>query len=150
VLEMRNLSFAVVPLSDDNAVSSIVPLVDGTDLTRLIDEFEQAHGYEPAGGYAGLVPTHFDFGALDLYFMAAGTGSMSVDNRRYLLGCECGELGCWPLQAHILTTDRYISWESFTQPFRPERDYSSFGPFRFDSEQYRQAVKEMAARFRVQ
>jgi hypothetical protein len=141
------LSFAFVPLSQEDAVLSIVPLVDGVRLTDLIGEFERARSFEPAGGYAGLVPSNFNFGPLDHYFMAAST-ELNPRNRHYLLGCQCGEVGCWPLEAQIIMTERQISWEDFKQPFRQERDYSSFGPFRFDLMQYSHAVNEMAAEFR--
>ncbi len=142
------LSFTVVPLSDGEPALSIVPLVDGVRLTKLIEDFERACRFEPAGGYAGLVPCNFNFGPLDQYFMAASTEPIFEHKRHYLLGCQCGEVGCWPLEAHILTTERQVSWEDFKQPFRQERDYSSFGPFKFDIDQYRRAVSEMASAFR--
>ena len=36
-----------------------------------------------------------------------------------------------------------VSWHSFRQPHRPDRDYSGFGPFRFDAAAYRAALSEM-------
>jgi hypothetical protein len=139
------LSFAIEPLSDDDSVRSIVPIVNGVRLTTLIKEFESEHQFEPVGGYAGIVPTHFNFGALDQYSMALN--STLPDHRCYLLGCECGEVGCWPLEARIVVSDQKTAWESFRQPFRPERDYSCFGPFKFDLEQYRRSVAELASAF---
>ena len=50
------VSFAIEPLSHDEPVSSIVPMVNGVSLTTLVAEYERVHQYEPAGGYAGLVP----------------------------------------------------------------------------------------------
>ena len=64
----------------------------------------------------------------------------------WLLGCDCGEAGCWPLEDRIVRSDRQITWEQFKQPFRPERDYSSFGPFRFDIEQYRGSLAELGSK----
>jgi hypothetical protein len=139
------LSFEIRPLSDDDSVRSIVPIVNGVRLTTLIREFESEHEYEPVGGYAGIVPAHFNFGALDEYFMASH--STLPDQRCYLLGCECGEVGCWPLEARIVVSEQDIVWEGFKQPFRPERDYLCFGPFRFDLEQYRRSVVELALAF---
>jgi hypothetical protein len=140
------LSFAVEPLSEDEPVATIVPIVNGVRLMGLVEEFERARLYEPAGGYAGLVPDHFNFGPLDQYFMATGGGS-PFSEKRWLLGCECGEAGCWPLEARILRNERQVSWQDFAQPFRPERDYAAFGPFRFDSDQYARAVKDLASAF---
>jgi hypothetical protein len=139
------LSFEFEPLTDDDSVRSIVPIVNGVRLTTLIKEFESEHQYKPVGGYAGIVPAHFNFGSLDQYFMASSPNPVLPGQRCYLLGCECGEVGCWPLEAHIVVYEREIVWESFKQPFRPERDYSSFGLFRFDLDQYRQSVVALAA-----
>jgi hypothetical protein len=67
----------------------------------------------------------------------------------YLLGCgDCGELGCWPLQGRIGRKGNIVIWDSFSQPHRPLRDYSNFGPFLFDLEPYRTAVLDAAAHFR--
>jgi len=55
------------------AVLAIVPVLNGLRLTELIEDVEQHHFYEPSGGYAGLVPSHFDFGPLDDYFMGASS-----------------------------------------------------------------------------
>lgn len=39
---------------------------------------------------------------LNQYFMASSSDSIFPDHRCYLLGCECSEVGCWPLEARIL------------------------------------------------
>jgi hypothetical protein len=36
-----------------------------------------------------------------------------------LLGCDCGEVGCWPLESPVLVDDGPVTWRGFTQPFRP-------------------------------
>ena len=142
--ELCTLSFAIEPLSDDEPVASIVPIVNGVRLTALVEQFERECNYEPAGGYAGIVPTNFNFGPLDQYFLATNADTPFA-NKHWLLGCECGEVDCWPLEARIVTNEREIVWEGFKQPFRPERDYSSFGPFRFGHDQYRQSVIELTS-----
>jgi hypothetical protein len=141
------VSFIIEPLSDDEPVPSILPVVNGVRLTDLVAEFEGASQYQPAGGYAGLVPRFFSLGRLDEYFMGGSTDPAFLNGGYWLLGCECGGAGCWPLEARIIRSDRQISWEHFKQPFRPERDYSSFGPFRFDFEQYRGSVSDLASTF---
>lgn len=146
--EECTVSFVIEPLSHDEPVPSIVPAVNGVRLTDLIAEFERPHQYEPAGGYAGLVPRYFKICSLNGYFMGASAEPVYSNRGYWLRGCECGEAGCWPLEARIVTTDRQISWEHFRQPFRPERDYSSFGPFRFDLEQYRGSVRDLTWTFR--
>jgi hypothetical protein len=62
-----------------------------------------------------------------------------------LLGCDCGEVGCWPLEAQVLVDDDLVIWRGFAQPYRPRRDYGSFGPFVFRRNQYDRAVREVAA-----
>jgi hypothetical protein len=57
------LSFAIQPLDDHDETLSIVPVLDDIPLTRMIVDFERSHGFEPAGGYAGLVPTAFNASA---------------------------------------------------------------------------------------
>jgi hypothetical protein len=61
----------------------------------------------------------------------------------YVLGCECGEVGCWPLQCCIRSEGDVVIWDSFQQPHRAARDYSAFGPFVFDGQQYRAAVRDL-------
>jgi hypothetical protein len=135
----ERISFTIQPVEQTLAIT---PAVDGTPLPEIIAAFEREQHFEPAGGYGGLIPAWFKYGALDRYFV----GDFEKDsyfariNRVYLLGCECGEVGCWPLMARIKTEGEFVMWDSFEQPHRKERDYSGFGPFVFDAKQYREAV----------
>src|ERR1700678_3017256 len=103
----------------------VAPLVDGVTLMALVETFENARSFHPAGGYGGIAPELFRFGRLDRYLLG------DVDDYSYwvslggiyLLACECGEVGCWPLQSKVRLTDRQVIWSQFTQPHRPERDY---------------------------
>ncbi len=69
------------------------------------------------------------------------------EGRIYLLGCTCCEVGCWPLKARISKTETGVVWTAFEQPHRKGRNYSGFGPFTFDIQQYREAVNAIASRF---
>src|SRR3954452_5935704 len=106
--ETCTLSFAIRPLSDDEPVRSILPIVNDVPLTNLVEEFERGRRYEPAGGYAGIVPAHFNLGPLDKYYM--DSNSPLPNGRRYLLGCKCDEVGCWPLEVRICTNEEEIVW----------------------------------------
>jgi hypothetical protein len=145
--DLSTLSFVIEPLEEGDPALSIVPTVNGIRLTQLIEDFERSHNYEPTGGYAGLVPDHFKFGPLERYFMAESPKDPIEKFGHYLLGCSCGEVGCWPLTARIVVDVNQVIWEGFSQPFRPDRDYSSFGPFVFSLEQYCRTVLELALAF---
>jgi len=140
------LSFAIAPLENGR---TLTPVLSGTPLTELIAQFEREHGFDPAGGYGGLIPESFAYGPLDRYFMGESADSYwEGEGGYYLLGCHCGEVGCWPLIGQIMKTGNTIVWNAFKQPHRPNRDYSSFGPFTFDAEQYKSTVAEIASQFR--
>jgi hypothetical protein len=126
---------------------AITPVIDGVSLTNLVTDFERQHGFEPSGGYGGLIPEYFEYGSLDRYLFSQPEGNLWRAQKQYLLGCSCGEVGCWPLEARIDCLDSEVIWNSFSQPFRPDRDYSKFGPFTFDLEQYKAVVKQLSARF---
>ncbi len=137
--KQARISFTVQPFEGATAV---IPVVDGTPLSEMISAFEREQHFEPAGGYGGLIPEWFKYGALDRYFL----GEFEKDSyfarlgRVYVLGCQCGEVGCWPLLARISVGDASVTWDSFQQPHHKERDYSGFGPIVFDTQQYREAV----------
>jgi len=134
------LSFLIEPFED---VFAVIPVVNGTRLPEIALAFERDQRFEPAGGYGGLIPQWLKYGPLNKYFL----GQFEPDEyfakmgRIYLLGCgECGDVGCWPLTARVITSPATVIWDSFEQPFRRERDYSRFGPFVFEAGQYREAV----------
>ena len=93
--------------------------INGIDLVDLVGAFELAHGFEPAGGYGGLFPEYFDFGSMTDHFLGAAT-LREVP----VLGCDCGEWGCWPLMAYIDSDQELVRWSRFNQPHRLNRDYS--------------------------
>jgi hypothetical protein len=141
---LNQIAFDVQP--HEAGALAIMPRIDRRALSELIAEFESRNGMEPAGGYGGLIPEFFNYGALDRYFI----GNASGDNWEgiagvYVLGCNCGEVGCWPLVCQINAADQ-VTWNDFRQPHRPMRNYSNFGPFVFERVQYEVSVKDMLAR----
>lgn len=128
-------------------VFGVTPCVNGSHLTQLISEFEKSKNYEPAGGYGGIVPAWFDYGPLEKYLLgeALQDSYWAKLEGRYILGCQCGEVGCWPLQCQIRVEGSALVWDQFRQPHRSSRDYSQFGPFVFDLAQYRHAVSRLMA-----
>lgn len=128
----------------DRDVREIVPRIDGTPLTDMIDRFETDAGMQPAGNaYGGLIPQFFRFGPMVDHFHGRSTDAMGP--KTPVLGCECGEWGCWPLMSSITVTAELVTWDSFEQPHRKTRDYAAFGPFRFDRRQYDDALQTLCA-----
>ncbi|MER5760276.1 hypothetical protein [Streptomyces sp. NPDC002082] len=122
----------------------VVPHIDGVALTELIDGFEMAAGMEPAGdAYGGLIPEFFRFGPMQDHFLGRSTDAMGP--KTPVLGCECGEWGCWPLMARITATTDLVTWDVFEQPHRTTRDYGSFGPFHFDRHPYDDALRTLSS-----
>ena len=117
----------------------LLPVVDGTSLVDLAAEFERASKYEPSGKYAGLVVDYYRFGDLRTYL--TGSRAEWPGERVPLLGCDCGEWGCWPLVARVSHDAQVIRWDTFRQPHRPGRDYGGFGPFVFDATSYADAAE---------
>jgi hypothetical protein len=95
---------------------------------------------------AGIVLDHFNFGDLTAYLTGRPDPVYGAESGVIaLLGCDCGEVGCWPLEARVLVDDDLVTWRGFGQPHRPKRDYGSFGPFTFRRSQYERAVRAAAA-----
>jgi hypothetical protein len=138
------LSFSIQPFEGALAV---IAILNGAPLIELVQKFESEKGFKPAGGYGGLIPEWFKYGPLDRYFLGE-VGPHSYFGRMgciYLLGCSCGEVGCWPLAARVKAGPETVVWDSFQQPRRPDRDYSDFGPFVFKLHEYQQAAVDLQA-----
>lgn len=144
------LNVLSVRVGSFQASASVTPEVDGIALPRILEEFERDRGYEPVGGYGGLIPAYFNFGDLGRYFLGQDERQFPEPGLAYLLGCgDCGEVGCWPLEASISVSERTVAWTRFAQPHRRTRDYSALGPFLFDRTQYERAVRDMTAELRT-
>ncbi|MHB8873777.1 MAG: hypothetical protein ACYC8T_08845 [Myxococcaceae bacterium] len=139
---MRAIRFAFEPRPDLANALEILPLIDDRALTDLVHTFERERSMEPPEAYGGLIPSYFRFGPMHEHFLGVGPAGRGV-GKVPLLGCSCGEWGCWPLLARIVRAHETVVWTEFEQPFRKERDYSGFGPFEFGRQQYEQALEEL-------
>jgi hypothetical protein len=103
--------------------------IDGRDLIDWIRKIELLHAREDgrediAGAYAGLrLQEWADLPSL-------GYGRVAV------LGCTCGEVGCWPLGVRIEIRPRTVIWRDILGAFSVEAIYEPLGRFIFDREQY--------------
>jgi hypothetical protein len=147
LLPIRRVRFDVRPWGDrPDPARELLAFVDKVSLVDLVSGYEHSAGFDVPGTYAGLVLDHFNFGDLTAYLYGQ-PDSVYWANRGViaLLGCDCGEVGCWPLECQIHVEDDLVTWRGFAQPFRPQRDYGSFGPFTFRRSQYDAAVRQAAA-----
>jgi hypothetical protein len=143
LLMFNLLYFEVSPL--DDPTRQVVPVIDAVSLSDRVTAFETARGYtDPAGGYGGIVPIFMNYGPLDAYFLGRGIFPCRQDDgTQYLLGCQCGEVGCWPFMGRIVATEETYRWECFGNPCRSARDYGDFGPFLFERQAYEAAVARL-------
>jgi hypothetical protein len=147
---LRRVRFDVRPWGrpcgdDPDPERELLPCVDDVSLVDLISGYEHAAGFDVPGAYAGLVLDRFNFGDPTAYLLGRPDSAYWTKvGVIALLGCDCGEVGCWPLQARVLVDDDHVTWLGFSQPFRPQRDYGSFGPLTFRRSQYERAIRDAA------
>jgi hypothetical protein len=139
---MQSLKDIAFLVDDDKGISRITPIVDGVSLIELVSTFENNNHYDCAGTYGPIIPSFFKFGDLNLYYIGQETKQWPGAGKLWLLGCDCGEVGCWPLEATVKVGEQTITWSDFRQPYREKRSYDGFGPFVFDRENYQRAVRE--------
>ena len=130
---------------NDYGVLLTSPVVNGTPLARLIETFESDRGYDPAGGYGGLIGEGEYNGDPVAYYLGEQDSEDTSVGRVKLLACEdCGQASCWPLEAKVSADSQTVTWSEFSQPHRPTRDYEGFGPFIFERTQYDEALREVS------
>jgi len=122
---------------------TIEPYVNGLALRELAREVELAPATASgerklAGSYAG-VPRYNDILWPSRHFLGEPEPSWFEDGDTVLLGCECGEWGCWPLTAKVEVTDALVTWSGFRNGHR-DWDLSGLGPYVFDRDQYERAL----------
>lgn len=140
----NKISF-VVEVRDEGLTHEVRPVIDDCELVELVGKFEACNGYSPNGSYGGLIPEFFNYGKLDKYLLGqtGDDGHWSNLGGIYILGCECGEVGCWPLICKVYVEGDNVIWDRFSQPHRPEWQYQGFGPFRFSLSEYQTQVAKV-------
>ncbi|HWI51287.1 MAG TPA: hypothetical protein VNT01_04020 [Symbiobacteriaceae bacterium] len=111
-------------------------IVNGRNMVDIIKEVELPFAGDLAGDYHQLTPAYF------LQELKRGSPV-------WILGCPCGEPGCWPLQVSVGVTDSTVVWSRFEQPYRSSRepgneywDYGNLG-FTFDRGEYEAEVRKL-------
>jgi hypothetical protein len=118
--------------------------VNGRDLTDILKEVEMPFAQQEgtpniAGGYEGLRPEEIFLPSRRLLGEPeSGTSGEKVA----VLGCECGEIGCWPFLVSVTVRNEVVIWSDFEQPHRSGRAsrqpwiYDRLRPFLFDRARY--------------
>lgn len=142
---MLTIEFRVEPEELGVGVRDVLAVyVDGVRLQELVRPVERPFADREgkpdlAGRYAGLADRAVRWPSP--HFLGEPILSWFGDGDTVLLGCICGEAGCWPLTARVDVADRTVTWHSFRKGHR-DWDLSALGTLTFDREQYERALRE--------
>jgi hypothetical protein len=140
---VNRIEFRVEPEELGTGPADVLNLyVDGSLLQDQIRPYEQpfadAEGQPAlAGQYVGLVKR----GLSAKQFLSRPSQTWFGDGDTILLGCNCGDAGCWPLTAHVEVGPRVV-WRNFRTGHR-KWDLSAFGPFEFDRAKYETSLNRV-------
>ncbi len=141
---MERIEFRVVQQRLEHLGSrpALVPHLSGTPLPDLLRRVELPSARrdgqpELAGSYAGLLgdevrwPSRHYLGEPVLTCGDGGT---------VLLGCRCGDWGCWPFSAVVAVGPDVVTWSGYRHGHR-DWDYDDLHDLVFDRAQYEDAVR---------
>ena len=140
---MHRIAFVAVPVQDGQFTATTVGiLINGERLESHAREVELRHAIaegnrDLAGSYAPLTLTDIN-SDLD-HFRGHPVATWFEDGDTVLMGCTCGEWGCWPLTCRVEVNESTVRWHSFRNGHRPW-DLSALGPFEFDRTEYEAAL----------
>jgi hypothetical protein len=124
--------------------------VNGRPLAEVVGEverpFAEAEGHPSiAGSYLGLVRWQLA-GTPSEHFMGTPDSHLHCGpkHKTVLLGCVCGEPGCWPLMARIEVEPTTVAWGDFEQPHRADRWSHGELRFEFERRSYESALAALA------
>ena len=102
--------------------------INGRGLADLAADVERAFDASLAGSCSGLAP----YVVHDIHHhLERPRASWFEGGDTVLLGCDCGEWGCWPLTAKVTVMHSTIRWSGFRNGHR-DWDLQDLGPFEFD------------------
>ncbi|TDC85080.1 hypothetical protein E1193_04025 [Micromonospora sp. KC606] len=142
---MERIEFRTVAqeFGDGGVFPALVPHLSGVPLPDLVREaelpFARREGKpDLAGSYAGLLGD--EVGWPSRHYLGDPVLSWFDDGDTVLLGCGCGEWGCWPFTAIVTVAEDTVTWSGFRNGHR-EWDYRELRSFTFDRIQYEEAVR---------
>lgn len=139
---MDSLRLELAPERFGSRVTQTVSIVINetplVDLARVVEApFAKAEGKpDLAGDYSPLLLEDFrDRHGL----LSRPASTWFEDGDTVLMGCPCGEWGCWPLTVMIDVTDSSVTWSRFRNGHR-DWDLRTLGPFVFERSAYDEAI----------
>lgn len=125
-------------------VNTVTPYVNGTSLIELARRVELGPATEQgepdrAGAYVGLTIGVTQLVDWEHWYLNDQPQSWFGDGDSCLLGCPCGDTGCWPLTAKITMANNQITWSRFRTGHR-SWDLRTLRPFTFRRNQYQAAL----------
>ena len=128
----------------DGLVEAVNVFVNGRNLADILrgrGAHRRGRGpHDLAGSYAGLPPD--DIFLPSPHLLDEPTTYYDHDSpegKIAILGCVCGEPGCWYFRVKVTPRDDVIIWSGFEQPHRAWR-YDEMRPFVFDQAHYLSAL----------
>jgi hypothetical protein len=121
--------------------SNVNILINETSLADLARVVELPHARAErnpklAGDYSPMIIEEFrDKNGL----LGDPACSWFEDGDTVLMGCPCGEWGCWPLTVRIDVDPDRVTWRDFRNGHR-DWDLQALGPFVFDRSEYEAAI----------
>lgn len=143
---MSRVTFSWDPAGHDGA-GELKITVDEVALPNRLAAIELADATaedhpDIAGNYAGLAPWACPPDVTEHFHGSPGSHlHCGPHDKTVLMGCTCGEVGCWPLMARISVEGERVRWADFEQPHRRGRWTHDDVAFVFDRSQYDAALE---------
>lgn len=144
---MDVVEFRRAALPEMDWVSGVDVLVNGVPLAehaRVVEEPFARREQDRRSRRKGLPSLAGSYACLTAsvsaaHYLGKPEASWFDDGDTVLLGCDCGEWGCWPLTATVTVTPDRVTWSGFRTGHR-DWDLGALGPFAFSRAQYERAV----------
>jgi hypothetical protein len=124
----------------------VVPYVNGEALPEMLRRIEAPSARRDgdvhlAGSYAGLPDDGIRWPSR--HYLGEPVLSWFEDGDTVLLGCGCGEWGCWPFTAVVTVEHGTVTWSGYRNGHR-DWDYGALRELVFARGQYEAAVRATA------
>jgi hypothetical protein len=128
--------------------------INNENLIDILKDYEKQFGENNPGKYDGICIYYFDDIDIIKHFMgeADKKNILNYTGKTQILGCTCGEPGCWPFLIKINISGNVIIWNEYEQPFRSKKrcgekywNYSNLKALKFNRVEYENKLKNISA-----